>query len=215
MKRLTLLVGFFTSAVLLTYVSGCKSSEETAQGYDTLPKLLEHTPPVYPEKFLLGKEDASVLLRLRINEAGNVVGASVLKTSGDTALDQAALVAVKDWKYSPALQGGKPVPIAIQQEVRFSLKPLESLTFYEIVVSRKDLADSLWSLLDRGVDFTEIAKRFSETPSAALGGLRETVRYDALPAAVRIVLERLSPGQFSLPFERSDGKFVILRRKKA
>jgi TonB family protein len=201
--------------LILTLLTSCRTSEEAAQQYDVLPKLLEQTPPVYPERFLLGKEDAVVLLRLRLNDEGRVVGAAVVSTSGDSALDYAALEAVKRWKYSPAMREGKPVPIAIEQQVRFSLRPFEVISFYELVVTREELADSLWGLLDRGVDFGELAKKFSEAPSAAEGGLRQTVRFDVLPSAVRIVLERLSPGQLSSPFVRSDGKYVILKRKKA
>ena len=202
------------SALVLVLLSGCKGSEELTSQYDTLPKLREHTPPAYPEKFLLAQEDAAVLVRMRINDAGNVVSASVVKSSGSTELDQAALNAVKTWKYYPATKDGKPVPIVVEQKVELSSKPFESVTFSEIVVGSRDLADSLWNLLDAGADFSQIAKKFSEVKSAISGGLRETVRYDVLQDAVRIVLDRIGPGQLSLPFERADGRYMIIKRKR-
>ena len=206
---------YFFSAITAAILGGCGGSAELLNEYDTLPKLREYTPPTYPEKFLLSQENAEVVLSLRVDEAGNVRGVTILKSSGQADLDSAALIAAKKWRYHPASKGGKPVPIVVHQKVLFSTKLTESISFYEIVVSRKDLADSLASLLESGADFSEIAKRYSEAPSASHGGFRETVRYDTLPAAVRVALERLAPGQLSPPFELNDGRYMIIKRKRA
>jgi len=204
---------YFLISLLGVAVVGCRSSAEVEKEYDTLPKLIEHTPPVYPEKFLLATQEAKVFLNIRIDEYGKVVGTSISKSSGDAELDQAALKAVKTWRYLPATKGGKPVPITIRQPIAFTVRAFDTVTFYEIIVSRKELADSLWNLLTGGANFSDLALRFSEAPSAKQGGLRETVRYDALSAIVKITLERLSPEQFSQPFERPDGRFMIVKRK--
>ena len=205
----------FILVFVIVILGGCRGSAELADDYDILPTLREYSPPVYPEKFLLSKQEAQVLLNLRIDEEGNVIRVAVVKSSGDPELDQAALEAARNWKYWPASKGGSPVPISIRQGVIFSLKFFKSISFYEVVVSRKELADSLWAILNSGSDISEIARKFSEAPSAVQGGLRDTVRYDTLPSKVRSALDRLGHGQLSRPIERSDGTFVIVKRKKA
>jgi len=208
------LLSFLVSVLLVTIMNGCKSSAELTEDYDTLPKLREYTPPQLPEKTLLSREKAEVLLSLRIDEEGNVRRASVLKTSGEAPLDSAAVAAARSWKYSPASKAGKALPIVIEQKVSFAAKLTESTSFYEIVVDRKDLADSLWKILDMGGDFSGIAAKFSTAPSATHGGLRENARYDALPDILRVTLDRLSAGRMSNPVELPDGKYTIVKKSK-
>lgn len=202
-------------AITIGVLSGCASSGQVTADYDTLPKLREYNPPVYPERILLSGQQEEVTLLLRIDGGGNVQRASIVKSSGESDLDSAALAAAKSWKYYPATKDGKPLPIVIHQNVVFSTKTTESVSFYEILVERKAFADSLWDLLELGADFSDLAKKFSEGKSAAIGGLRETVRYDSLPEVVRSALQKLAPGQHGRPFEFPDEKFMIVKRKKA
>jgi TonB family protein len=208
------LLSCLVSVLLVVVTSGCKSSSEATSDYDTLPKLREYTPPQLPEGATLAREKTEVLLSLRIDEEGNVQRASVLKSSGDSQVDSAALEAAKTWKYTPASKGGKPLPIVIEQKVTFATKLTESITFYEIVVDRKDLADSLWKILDAGGDFSEVASKFSTDPSATQGGLRENVKFEALPDILRTALDRLTPDQTSHPVELPDGKYAIVKKLK-
>jgi TonB family protein len=204
----------FCTLALVIFV-GCSGSSAVMEDYDTFPKLREYTLPVFPETTLLSKEKAELLLSLRIDEEGNVRRVAVLKSSGDPQLDSAAVTAAWNWRYSPASKSGKPLPITIEQKVSFATRVAESISFYEIVVDNKDLADSLWALLDAGADFSQLATRFSKAPSAANNGFRENARYDALPEILLITLERLSPGRFSDPIELPNGTFTIVKRKKA
>jgi TonB family protein len=208
------LLSFLVSALLVTIMSGCKSSGELTEDYDTLPKLREYTPPQLPEKTLLSREKAEVLLSLRIDEEGNVRRASVLRTSGEAPLDSAAVAAARSWKYYPASKAGKPLPIVIEQKVSFATKLTESISFYEIVVDTKELADSLWGVLNAGGDFSEVAAKFSTAPTATNKGLRDNVRYDAMPNILRVTLDRLSAGNMSNPVELPDGKYTIVKKSK-
>lgn len=202
-------------AITIGVLNGCASSEQVTAEYDTLPKIREYTPPVFPEKILLSGQQEEVMLLLRIDEEGNVQRARIVNSSGESDLDSAALVAAKSWKYYPASKDGKALPIVIQQKVVFSTAPTETVSFYEILVGRKTLADSLWNLLESGANFSDLAEKFSEGKSAVIGGLRETVRYESLPTIIRSALQKLTPGQFSRPFELPDGTFMIVKRKKA
>jgi protein TonB len=206
------LLSCFVSVLLVAVMSGCKSSSEASSDYDTLPKLREYTPPQLPETATLSREKTEVLLSLRIDEEGNVQRASVLKSSAESQVDSAALAAARTWKYFPASKAGKPLPIVIEQKVAFATRLTESVTFYEIVVDRKSLADSLWKILDEGRDFSEVALKFSAAPSAAQGGLRENVRYDVVPDILRTTLDRLTSGHMSYPIELPDGNYAIVKK---
>lgn len=206
------LLSFFVSALLITIMGGCKGSGEMTEDYDTLPKLREYTPPQFPETARLSIEKAEVLLSLRVDEEGIVRRATVLRSSGEDQLDSAAIAAARTWKYSPASKAGKPLPIVIEQKVSFATKLTESISFYEIVVDRKDLADSLWKILDAGGNFSEVAAKFSMAPTAPDKGLRENVRYDALPGVLRSVLDKLGTGGLSKPIELPDGKYAIVKK---
>jgi len=206
------LLSIFAGALMVTVMNGCKSSSELTEDYDTLPKLREYTPPEFPETVSLSKEKAEVLLNLRIDEEGNVRRATVLRSSGEEQLDSAAIAAARTWKYTPASKAGKPLPITIEQKVSFATKPTELISFYEIVVDRKELADSLWKVLVEGADFPEIAAKFSVASTAANKGLREDVRYDALPRILRVALDKLGAGEMSKPVELPNGKYTIVKK---
>lgn len=62
-----------------------------------------------------------VILELTIDEAGNVAHARVLRSI--PLLDDAALAAVKQWKYAPTLLNGVPVPIVATVTVTFPPAP--------------------------------------------------------------------------------------------
>jgi TonB family protein len=200
-------------SVLAAFV-GCAGSRDLRSEYDTLPKLREYVAPVFPEELRQPQMNLEVLLDVRIDAEGNVLGVQMEKSSGETEIDLSAVSAVRKWKYYPATKDGKPLPAVVRQKVVFSVRPLTTVTFYEIVVSKKELADSLWKVLDAGADFAEIAKEFSEGESATRGGLRENVRYESLSATMKAEIDKLVPGQLSQPFQGEDGKYIIIKRNQ-
>jgi TonB family protein len=84
------------------------------------PKLIKQVSPVYPEEARKAGVEGIVILEAKADEEGNVVDARVLRSI--SALDQAALDAVKQWKYEPMIIGGKPRKVVFTVTVRFALK---------------------------------------------------------------------------------------------
>lgn len=74
---------------------------------------------------------------------------------------------------------------------------------------------TLWNLLNQDAGISDLVVRFSEAATGSRGGLRELVQHDAFFTIIKIALERPSPTQESQPLERPDGRFIILKRKKA
>jgi TonB family protein len=82
-------------------------------------KLLSSTRPVYPPLAKQSRTQGRVTIDLSIDDKGNVAAAKIV--SGPIPLRQAALDAVKHWKYSPALIDGKPSPSELSIGVDFRL----------------------------------------------------------------------------------------------
>jgi len=62
----------------------------------------------------------NVLVDALIDDTGRVTSMSVV--SGPTLLHQAAMDALKQWKYQPASLDGKPVPMHLTVTIRFRLQ---------------------------------------------------------------------------------------------
>jgi protein TonB len=70
----------------------------------------------------LGKE-GTVTLSISVSASGTVTDATVVKSSGNDELDQAAIQWVKShWRYKPAIRNGQPAGGTVQANVRFTLK---------------------------------------------------------------------------------------------
>ncbi|MEO8902631.1 MAG: TonB family protein [Polyangiaceae bacterium] len=86
------------------------------------PTLKEHADPVYPADALRDGVAGTVGLELTVDESGHVVDAQVVQAAGH-GFDEAALSAVKGWRFEPAQQGGKPIRSTIQLALPFALPP--------------------------------------------------------------------------------------------
>ena len=83
------------------------------------PRLVKSVDPVYPEEAKKKKISGIVILEARTSETGDVEGVLVLRSV--PGLDEAAIAAVKQWKYEPMLINGKPQKVVFTVTVRFML----------------------------------------------------------------------------------------------
>ena len=84
------------------------------------PTLVKQVDPLYPEIARQARVEGTVIVEAKADENGDVVGARILRSI--PILDQAAIDAVKQWKYEPLIIGGKPRKVIFTVTVRFSLK---------------------------------------------------------------------------------------------
>ena len=80
-------------------------------------------PPAYPVSARKAGQAGVVLLTVTVTANGTVSAIRVGKSSGFTALDEAALTAVRNWTFEPARQNGVPVDLEIDVPIRFRLSP--------------------------------------------------------------------------------------------
>lgn len=89
------------------------------------PKYLQGSRPAYPQAARKARWEGSVVVRLLIDTNGSVASVTVRQGSGYDVLDQAAVQAVKNWRFSPAKEQGVPVTSFYDARVRFSLDEAE------------------------------------------------------------------------------------------
>lgn len=90
----------------------------------SLPKLVNKVEPVYPPTARENRAQGTIIILATIDESGNVIETSIhkgIEGADGKALGEAAMSAVKQWKFEPALKNGKPVTVTYKITVRFKL----------------------------------------------------------------------------------------------
>ena len=82
--------------------------------------LVKQVPPHYPEIAKAYRQSGTVVMKANIGEDGALNSLSIVKPAG-MGLDEAAVDAVKQWRYKPYLLNGVPVEVETQITVHFSL----------------------------------------------------------------------------------------------
>jgi len=103
--------------------------DETAvtKGVRTRARYLEAMRPPYPRRAREMGWEGTVVLRVEINPDGIVGGIAVHQASGYPVLDEAALTAVKGWRFAPPTDGAFAFSAVVDVPVRFDLKEYREL----------------------------------------------------------------------------------------
>jgi protein TonB len=83
---------------------------------------LTNPPPRYPAAARRQNMQGKVLIYAVVSPAGNCARAEVRKTSGHPILDEAALQAVRSWRFVPASRDGQPVAAGVEIPIVFRLE---------------------------------------------------------------------------------------------
>jgi bla regulator protein blaR1 len=84
------------------------------------PKLIFAPDPEYTEKARKAKYQGACVLALIVDEQGNPQRVLVVRHLG-MGLDRKAVEAVRQYRFSPAMLGGKPVKVEVNIEVNFRI----------------------------------------------------------------------------------------------
>jgi protein TonB len=87
-----------------------------------LAAYLDNPPPAYPPVSKRLSEQGKVMLRVLVSVKGSPDKVELKASSGSSRLDDAALEAVKHWRFVPARQGDLPIAEWVLVPVTFSLK---------------------------------------------------------------------------------------------
>lgn len=83
---------------------------------------LSNPPPAYPLAARRRGIEGTVLVRAEISAGGECLRVELKKTSGAGVLDQAALEAVKMWRFVPAKRGSQAVVAWVEVPITFKLE---------------------------------------------------------------------------------------------
>ena len=83
------------------------------------PVVIHHVDAVYPPSALAAREHADVVLAVTVDADGHVSKVDLVE-SGGADLDEAAIVAAREWTFVPALRDGKPVASRIKMPFHFA-----------------------------------------------------------------------------------------------
>ena len=79
--------------------------------------------PQYTSEAMRAKLQGMVTLEVVVNADGTVGDAKVVRSLDPIfGLDQAAIAAVKAWKFKPGMRAGKPIPVVVTVELSFTLR---------------------------------------------------------------------------------------------
>jgi len=118
----TIVVSLLLAALLL---GGCAASQNRPM------QLVSGSGPVYPPDAKTRGIEGAVVVRYGVSLDGRVVNARVERADPEGVFEDAALDAVRSWRYNPALKDGKAVAVEnVLSTVRFELSASERYRDY-------------------------------------------------------------------------------------
>ena len=96
-----------------------RSVQAQAESTVTPPAVVTHVDAQYPPSALSARKHGDVMLALTVDADGHVSKVDILE-SGGADLDEAALVAARQWTFVPAQRDGKPLASRIRVPFHFA-----------------------------------------------------------------------------------------------
>ncbi len=102
-------------------LSACAKKQEAAATTIAPTELaaIDTPPPMYPPEAECSSEGGTTVLRVTVERDGTPALVAQAQSSGNAALDKAALEAVQAWKFRAATRNGQPVSHTITVPVTF------------------------------------------------------------------------------------------------
>lgn len=106
-------------ASLVPAVASAQLSPVRVGGNVQAPERITYVAPAYPEAAKAARVSGIVILEAIVGTDGRVAEAKVIRSIAQ--LDEAALDAVRQWKYTPTTLNGQPVPVIMTVTVNFTM----------------------------------------------------------------------------------------------
>ncbi len=89
------------------------------------PRVLKRVDPIYPDEARRVRYQGTVVLEATVQADGSVRVERIVRSLDGPAtpgMDRAAIEALEQWRFAPALKNGIPVPVVLTIEVQFNLR---------------------------------------------------------------------------------------------
>jgi len=84
------------------------------------PRIIYQIDPEFTESARAAKFSGTTVVRLEINKSGAIQDVQIVRPIG-FGLDDQAVRAVEQWRFSPAKRNGEPLEVLVNVEVNFKL----------------------------------------------------------------------------------------------
>lgn len=98
-----------------------RGGEDASKKFQVPPKVIKQFKPVYPLAMRINGMRAEVQVGFVVDIEGRVVHAGVVRSS-NPLFDEAAIEAVRKWRFQPGIMNGRPVNTRMQVPIIFSLE---------------------------------------------------------------------------------------------
>jgi TonB family protein len=108
-------------SIELTFGPAASPSVYRIQDGVTQPIVIKQVKAIYPDDARQTGTTGAVMLEGVVRIDGTISGI-IVKKSVDPTVDDAAIAALSQWEFKPGELDGRPVPVIVQIEMRFTLK---------------------------------------------------------------------------------------------
>jgi TonB family protein len=197
-----------TFSLCLLFLFGCASSQTTVDM--SVPQLLVKYPlPTVPNKAY--KPNFEIEMQMLIAENGTVSQVKLLNSSGSNDWDSLAVETIKKWRFSPAIIDNKPVSRWIHQKALVMYTNPLYLNLGEILCKTSSEADSVYTYLKNGVNFSELVMQHSIAVTRDKNGELGEVNIYQYSEQISNILVHLNVDEFTKPIQYGY-KYIIFKR---
>ncbi len=85
------------------------------------PVAIKRVTPIYPPMAVKAGVEGKVILNIVVDEKGNVLEATIVMASPPGIFEDAAITAMLQWKFKPAMQRDQPIKVRLGYPIEFVL----------------------------------------------------------------------------------------------
>lgn len=200
---------FFICLFVIT--SGCTvfQPEETTL---IQPKLLKQSE-LPPLRESITNNYFEFYCEMMIDTNGEVERAKILNGTNDPVWDSLAVLSLIEWKYTPAIYGGHPINLLVRRKIKVVFAEPRYISLAEIQCDNRENADTVYSALLNGIDFTSLVLTYSTSESKNNNGLIGDVNIKHFSDEISLAILQLNEGEFTKPLSYGN-HFIIYKRLK-
>jgi hypothetical protein len=201
-----------TIVILLLCMSGCATTQ-LPDSSGTLPVLIYQVPlpSLYRTTF---SDEFKIEIKFHIAADSSVQEVIFLSSNTDPRWEARAIEEIRKWRFLPAMQNGRPVPVWIRQSIIIRPEKPLTMSLSEIAYADRRGADSIYTLLKMGEDFDSLARKVSIAASREQNGKLGDVDIRTLPFHIQKELSTLNVGEVTIPLQLGQS-FIIFKRLAA
>ena len=199
-----------TVLFLTILLAGCSAIPQTETPIKP-PELVKSArlPPILS---VVPGEGMRFNVKILVLKDGTVGDVRLLESSGDAEWDSLALHSIMKWQFVPARADGRPMDVWVRLPLVVQLRDPIIRVLDGLVSATEHEADSLYSLVEHGMDFDSLLRQAVQV-SGERGRALGAVDISVYAPPLRDELLRLREGEVSRPLRFGDG-FILYKRLK-